>query len=109
MTGLLKFHSGIDLISEEGVPVMSAEGGMVLDSHYDSAYGNFIAIEHSGQYTTSYSHLRDRSVKQGEKINKGQTIGSVGHTGLSVGSHLHYEVLKNGKAVDPGVYLSNKK
>ncbi len=109
MTGVLQFHTGIDLVSNEGVPVVSPESGTVLDSHYDSARGNFIVIQHNNQYTTSYSHLRDRSVKPGEKVNKGQTIGSVGNTGLSVNSHLHYEVLKDGKAVNPGIYLSNKK
>ncbi|MFM9840306.1 MAG: peptidoglycan DD-metalloendopeptidase family protein [Cyclobacteriaceae bacterium] len=104
-----KFHTGIDLIAEEGVPVMSAEVGIVTDSNFDSLQGNFIVIQHGSVYSTYYSHLKMRSVQIGDKVQKQSTIGQVGNTGLSIGSHLHYEIRKNGQPINPKVYLGEIK
>jgi hypothetical protein len=104
-----KFHTGIDLIAEEGVPVMSAEFGIVTDSNFDSLQGNFIVIQHGSVYSTYYSHLKMRAVEIGDKVQKESTIGQVGNTGLSIGSHLHYEIRKNGQPINPKAYLGEIK
>jgi Peptidase family M23 len=103
--GYKKFHTGIDLVSQEGVKVMSSEDGVVSSSNYDSLHGNFIIIKHNDSYSTFYSHLKARDVERGDKVKKEQTIGSVGNTGLSTESHLHFEILKDEKPVDPKAYL----
>ncbi len=99
------FHTGIDFALPEGEPVMSTANGVVVKSINDPQWGNLIVVKHSDVYTTSYSHLKNSIVKEGDPIRKGQTIGFVGSTGWSVGPHLHYEVHKSGKAVDPVHYL----
>jgi murein DD-endopeptidase MepM/ murein hydrolase activator NlpD len=66
-------------------------------------------IKHNETFTTTYSHLKEMSVKTGDQVQKGQAIGSVGNTGLSTKSHLHYEVLKNEQPVDPKPYLRGVK
>jgi hypothetical protein len=107
--GVKKFHSGIDLIAEEGVSVISPEDGIVTDSNFDSLQGNFIIIQHNHVYSTYYSHLKMRAVQIGDKVQKETKIGQVGNTGLSIGSHLHYEVRKNGQPINPKVYLGEIK
>lgn len=104
-----RFHTGIDLIAEEGVTVMSTEIGMVTDSRFDSLQGNFIIIQHDQVYSTYYSHLKMRAVQIGDKVQKKSIIGQVGNTGLSLGPHLHYEVRKNGQPVNPKDYLEEVK
>lgn len=103
--GVMRLHTGIDLVAEEGVPVVSTEGGVVVKAQLAEAWGNIIVVQHDGAYSTSYSHLKSMNVKQGDKVEKGQKIGVVGHTGLSTKDHLHFELLKNAKAIDPISYL----
>lgn len=103
--GVKKLHTGIDLIAEEGVSVMSPEVGVVTESNFDSQQGNYIVIQHDQIYSTYYSHLKMRIVQVGDKVQKKSTIGQVGNTGLSVGSHLHYEVRKNGQPINPKAFL----
>ncbi len=101
-----RFHTGIDFQLEEGRDVMSTAAGTVSESRYDSLRGNLIIIKHSSVYATSYSHLKAAFVKTGDHVILGQKIGTVGSTGaVSAGPHLHYEVLKDGKPVDPKNYL----
>ncbi len=100
-----RLHTGIDFKSPEGEVVMVTADGIVVENTFDSYRGQFILIQHGDTFSTSYSHLQSASVKVGDHVQKGQTIGYVGNTGLSKGSHLHYEVLKNGTAVDPKDYL----
>jgi murein DD-endopeptidase MepM/ murein hydrolase activator NlpD len=107
--GVKKFHTGIDLIAEEGVSVISPEVGVVTDSNFDSLQGNFIIIQHDRIYSTYYSHLKMRAVQKGDKVQKESTIGEVGNTGLSIGNHLHYEVRKNGLPINPKAYLGEIK
>jgi len=103
--GVMRLHTGIDLVAEEGVPVVSTEGGVVVKAQLAEAWGNIVVVQHDGTYSTSYSHLKSMNVKQGDKVEKGQKIGVVGHTGLSTKDHLHFELLKNAKAIDPISYL----
>ena len=103
-------HTGVDFVSNEGDKVIAAETGTVLSADSLSyGRGNFIVIKHDEIFTTTYSHLKEMLVKKGDNVQKGQTIGLVGNTGLSTKSHLHYEVLKNREPVDPKVYLPGVK
>lgn len=97
-----KFHYG------NSTALYSPNSIVLTESVSKKYFGNSNPIGKELNLFDNWPHLNDRWVKQGEKIKKAQTIGSVGNTGISINSHLHYEVLKNGKAVDPGIYLSNK-
>jgi hypothetical protein len=103
--GVMRLHTGIDLVTEEGVPVVSTEEGVVIRAQLAHAWGNIIVVRHDDTYSTSYSHLKSMSVKEGDRVQKGQVIGLVGHTGLSTKDHLHFELLKNDVAIDPINYL----
>jgi len=103
--GVMRLHTGIDLVTEEGVSVFSTEEGVVVKAELAHSWGNIIIVQHDDTYATSYSHLKAMSVKTGDKVRKGQVIGLVGHTGLSSKDHLHFELHKNGEAIDPIGYL----
>ncbi len=103
--GVMRLHTGIDLIAKEGVPVVSAEEGVVIKAQMAEAWGNIIIVQHDGAYSTSYSHLKSMNVKEGDRVKKGQVIGAVGNTGMSSKYHLHFELLKNAKAIDPIAFL----
>jgi murein DD-endopeptidase MepM/ murein hydrolase activator NlpD len=103
--GVMRLHTGIDLVAEEGVPVVSTQEGIVIKAELAEAWGNIIIVQHDGEYSTSYSHLKSMNVNVGDKVQKGQAIGFVGHTGLSTKDHLHFELLQKGKAIDPIKYL----
>jgi murein DD-endopeptidase MepM/ murein hydrolase activator NlpD len=103
--GVVRMHTGIDLSTEEGAPVVSTQEGIVVKAELVEDWGNIIIVQHDGGYSTSYSHLKSMNVKEGDKVQKGEKIGLVGHTGLSTKDHLHFELLKNGKAIDPIEYL----
>jgi|APSaa5957512576_1039674.scaffolds.fasta_scaffold09182_1 murein DD-endopeptidase MepM/ murein hydrolase activator NlpD len=98
------FHFGIDLACPKGTEVQAAASGKVAKSAYSKSYGNYIIIDH-GKYQTVYAHLSKRKVKKGDIIKKNQILALVGSTGISTGSHLHYEVIKDGKKVNPKEYL----
>lgn len=100
-------HKGIDLKAAMGVEVKSTAAGLVLKAEYDENYGYFIIIKHDEHYTTRYHHLSQLTVDANEKVELGQVIGAVGSSGLSTGPHLHYEVLEDGKHVDPIKYLKS--
>lgn len=106
--GVRRLHTGIDLVADEGVPVISARDGVVVKAEMAEAWGNLIIIRHNRTYSTLYSHMKSINVKPGDKVKEGDVIGLVGHTGLSSRDHLHFEVHKNGKAVDPAGYLPTK-
>lgn len=103
-----KFHSGIDFASAIGTEVFVTGDGtveMVENNHW--GYGNLITINHGYGYKTQYAHLSKFAVRTGQKVKRGQVIGYVGNTGKSTGSHLHYEVLKNGEPTDPMHFFFN--
>ncbi len=97
-----KMHWGLDFTADEGTNVYSTGNGVVLDLEQNLwGYGNCILIDHGFGYVSRYAHLSAFKVKKGEKIVRGQIIGLVGSTGKSTAPHLHYEIEKNGKKVDP--------
>jgi murein DD-endopeptidase MepM/ murein hydrolase activator NlpD len=104
-TRRLSYHSGIDIGGKTGDPVYATAEGKVINSSYDRYLGHHIVIDHTNGLRTSYSHLSKRLVKVGDFVEKGSHIGNLGSTGRSTGPHLHYEVYKNGTAVNPKTYL----
>ena len=102
-----KMHTGIDVRCDVGTPILSTAYGKIIRIQYrPDGYGNNIVIEHKDGYKTLYAHLSKISVKVGENIRRGTVIGYSGNTGTSTGPHLHYEVVINGKKVDPKKYMS---
>lgn len=101
----LRPHTGIDIAAPKGTPVYATADGVVSYENAGSGYGITVIINHGYSYQTVYGHLSKKVVKSGQKIKRGQIIGYVGNTGLSLGSHLHYEVIKGGKYVNPVHYF----
>mgnify|MGYP000854052963 CR=1 FL=1 len=99
------FHRGIDINGNTGDPIRAAGDGKVIEAGWSGGYGKLIAIKHSGGIVTRYAHCSTLNVKPGERVARGEVIGRVGNTGHSTGSHLHFEVLINGKTVNPTKYL----
>ena len=99
-------HDGIDIIASEGTPVYAAAGGRVTKvAVSDGGYGNEVEISHSHGYVTRYAHLKSFCVNKGQKVKMGTLIGSVGNSGRSFSTHLHYEVLKDGTVMDPALFF----
>jgi murein DD-endopeptidase MepM/ murein hydrolase activator NlpD len=97
-----KAHRGVDYAADRGTPVMAAGDGRVIRSGYDKYNGNHVFIQHGEKYVTKYLHFNKRpSVKTGQSVKQGQTIGYVGSTGLASGPHLHYEFLVDGVHRNP--------
>ena len=108
MTGGDDFHAGLDIAAETGQPVYATAEGTVKDAGHQSAYGNLIVLDHGFGLETRYGHLSSMSVFKGDKVKRGDIIGRVGSTGRATGSHLHYEVLANGKLLNPLQLLTQK-
>jgi len=106
-TGFKQFHSGLDIANHIGTPVYAAANGKVVSVRVNGGLGKMIAIDHGYGYTTRYAHLSDYNIKVGQKVKRGDLIGYMGNTGYSTGPHLHYEVLKNGKPVNPYKFILN--
>jgi len=104
-TRRLARHSGIDLGGNSGDPVYAAGGGTVMESDYNQSRGHYIIIEHESGYKSVYMHLRKRLASAGQKVEQGEKIGLLGSSGRSTGPHLHFEIWKDGQAVDPLPYL----
>ncbi|HBB9961724.1 TPA: M23 family metallopeptidase [Vibrio parahaemolyticus] len=93
-------HNGTDFPVPDNTPITATGNGIVRIARYSYSAGNYVEIEHDTHYKTRYFHLNHLSVKEGQHVRRGQIIGLSGHTGLSSGPHLHYELLKDGKPVD---------
>ena len=102
ISGFTRLHKGTDFAAPTGTPIYAAGNGVVERASRYGGYGHYIRIRHAKGYKTAYAHLSryGRGVKSGRSVRQGQIIGYVGSTGASTGPHLHYEVYKNGKAVD---------
>lgn len=101
------FHSGLDFPGPVGTPIYSTSDGTVVFAGRKSGYGNFVEINHGIGFTTRYAHLSKFSVAVGQKIRQGDRIASMGNTGRSTGSHLHYEIRYKGKALNPANFTNN--
>jgi murein DD-endopeptidase MepM/ murein hydrolase activator NlpD len=101
-------HLGIDIAAPRGTPVVATASGTVLEmkkSDLQAGYGNYLDIDHGNGIVTRYAHLQEITVRYGKKVGKGEVIGTVGTSGGSIAPHLHYEILRNGKNVDPVYYI----
>ena len=96
-------HTGVDWAAETGTPIYAAGNGVIEKIGWEGGYGKFIKIRHPNGYATGYGHMSAfaRNMAEGAKVRQGQIIGYVGSTGLSTGAHLHYEIMINGRHVDP--------
>lgn len=96
-----KFHTGIDIPKAKGTAVYATGNGIVVRKGYSSGYGNFIEIKHAGGFRSFYAHLSKTLVNVGDSVNIAQQIGCVGNSGIVTGSHLHYEVKKGKRFLNP--------
>jgi murein DD-endopeptidase MepM/ murein hydrolase activator NlpD len=101
-----KMHTGVDMRASSGTPIRAAGDGTVVRAERWGGYGNCIIIDHGGGTATVYAHCSRMSVRSGQAVKRGQTIGAVGSTGLSTGPHLHFEVRRNGSPVNPASYIN---
>jgi murein DD-endopeptidase MepM/ murein hydrolase activator NlpD len=102
---ILRRHTGVDIIGKKGTPIYATADGVVSSESDGSGYGIAVIINHGRGYQTLYGHLSKKNVRDGQKVKRGKIIGYMGSTGLSVGVHLHYEVIKNGEKVNPIHYF----
>jgi murein DD-endopeptidase MepM/ murein hydrolase activator NlpD len=103
--GYQKFHSGVDFGADYGTAIYAAAAGKVIFAGWYGGYGNAVVISHGSNITTLYAHASQVYVSEGETVQKGQPIATVGSSGFSTGPHLHFEVRANGEPTDPAPYL----
>ena len=101
--GYTKLHRGLDFAAPTGTPIFAAGDGIIEKAGWNGSYGRYIRIRHTGTYKTAYAHLSriHKKIKIGSRVSQGKTIGYVGSSGRSTGAHLHYEVLRNNRQVNP--------
>lgn len=100
-TGDVDYHQGLDISTDKGRPVYATADGVVDHASYSGAYGNLVAINHGFGVVTRYGHLSKIAVRSNASVRRGDVVGYVGSTGRATGTHLHYEVLLNGRFVNP--------
>jgi murein DD-endopeptidase MepM/ murein hydrolase activator NlpD len=103
--GRASWHQGIDFASKKGTNVLTVASGVVTWVGVKQGYGLAIEVNHGGGYLTRYAHNQSNTAKVGDIVRKGQAIAKVGSSGRSTGSHVHFEVYKHGRAVDPASYV----
>ena len=103
LLGFTKMHTGVDWASSTGTPIFASGNGTVEKVGYEGGYGKYVRVRHANGWETAYGHMSAfaRGMEVGKKVRQGQVIGYVGSTGLSTGAHLHYEIIVNGRFVDP--------
>lgn len=96
-------HWGVDYAAPRGTKIYAAGDGVIQTAKYNGGYGNYVKIRHNSEYSTAYGHMNKiaKGIRPGVRVKQGQVIGYVGSTGLSTGPHLHYEIVRNGKRVNP--------
>jgi murein DD-endopeptidase MepM/ murein hydrolase activator NlpD len=104
-TGKPAVHKGVDIAGRAGSDILAVASGVVTWTGERGGYGNMVEITHSDGYVTRYGHNRENLVRAGDLVKKGETIALMGSTGRSTGAHVHYEVYKHGRPVDPSSYL----
>ncbi|MBW1877808.1 MAG: M23 family metallopeptidase [Deltaproteobacteria bacterium] len=100
-----RFHSGLDISNRRGTPIRVAAPGRVVKAGYNSGYGRMVEIDHGFGITTLYAHCNSVDLREGDVVERGQYLGTIGSTGRSTGPHLHFEVRLDGHPVDPLDYL----
>jgi murein DD-endopeptidase MepM/ murein hydrolase activator NlpD len=105
MGGGRKYHSGIDIAAPYKSPIRAAASGKVIKAARSWSRGRHVIIQHADGYSTAYFHLASTDVKEGDWVKQGEIIGREGSTGISTGPHLHFEIHRNGQAVDPALYI----
>ncbi|MBU3650623.1 MAG: M23 family metallopeptidase [Limnohabitans sp.] len=100
-TGQLAMHEGLDFIAEFGAPVVATAAGTVIRSGFESSYGHVVEVAHIEGFVTRYAHLNRRLVQEGQKVERGEVLGHLGNTGRSTGPHLHYEVMRYDRVLNP--------
>ncbi|HOD65511.1 MAG TPA: M23 family metallopeptidase [candidate division Zixibacteria bacterium] len=106
-TGMKQMHRGLDIANRTGTKVIAPAAGRVKFVGQNGGMGNTVVIDHGYGFETRYAHLSDFRVKRGQRVERGDVVGLMGSTGYSTGPHLHYEVLRNGKHLDPRVFILN--
>jgi murein DD-endopeptidase MepM/ murein hydrolase activator NlpD len=109
MSGKSEFHRGVDFAGKWGSDIVAVAAGVVTWSGKRFGHGNSVEISHGNGYTTRYSHNLENLVKKGDKVEKDQVIAKMGSSGRSTGSHIHFEVLEDGKIVNPGKFITSAK
>src|SRR5690606_13784781 len=107
-SGQMAWHAGVDFAGREGSDVVAVASGVVTFAGKRYGYGQMVEINHGDGYVTRYGHHETLAVKVGDIVKKGQVIGSMGSSGRSTGPHVHFEVLKNGRHVDPKAYVARR-
>jgi murein DD-endopeptidase MepM/ murein hydrolase activator NlpD len=107
-TGYKQMHRGIDIANRRGTPVVATADGRVKLISTSGKMGKMIVIDHGYGFRTRYAHLSKFKVKRGQRVKRGDVIGLMGSTGYSTGPHLHYEVIRNGKFLNPMNYILNE-
>lgn len=100
-TGQLAMHEGLDFVADVGSSIVATAAGTVIRSGWDGSYGNVVEISHIEGFTTRYAHLSKRLVNEGQKVQRGDVIAQLGNTGRSTGPHLHYEVMRHDRVLNP--------
>ncbi|VAW70329.1 Peptidase, M23/M37 family [hydrothermal vent metagenome] len=107
-TGKLQFHKGMDFAAKAGSDVLTVAGGVVTWSGERYGYGNLVEINHGNGYVTRYGHNAENLVSVGDTVKKGQVISLMGSTGRSTGPHVHFEVIKNGRQINPQKFVQSR-
>lgn len=98
-------HNGVDIKASYGSPVLATAAGLVVFSGVMNGYGNIVIIDHDNGYQTAYAHLKDRTVEKGDNILRGARVGHLGRTGRATTHHVHYEVRRGGKSINPMPFI----
>jgi murein DD-endopeptidase MepM/ murein hydrolase activator NlpD len=101
LLGYMRMHNGLDFRAGYGEPIYAATDGIIAFAGRKGGYGNFIQINHAAGLSTGYGHMSRFATSGGQRVRQGQVIGYIGSTGLSTGPHLHYEMYRNGRPINP--------
>jgi len=107
-SGNMAWHAGVDFAGRDGSDVVAVASGVVTHAGKRYGYGQMVEVNHGDGYVTRYGHQQSLAVQVGDIVKKGQAIGAMGSTGRSTGPHVHFEVLKNGRHVDPKDYVARR-
>ena len=107
--GRRAFHHGIDFAGRKGTNVVAVASGLVTSAGKYRGYGHMVAIDHGGGYVTHYAHNKELRVSPGDRVKPGDVIAKMGSTGHSTGPHVHFEVLRHGKKINPIKFIRTKR